>query len=602
MKASRLLWMTLLVIVAVSCAKEDDSWQDLMPQGDGPGGMVPGNGTGVNASIGELTSFTIAVDSTSLAETETIDTHDEDYIENNSFSQVVNVRYDGNTATVTGDTDGVTITTDGAHVTATATGKVNYVLSGSTSNGSLKLYGEKKLAITLNGVSITNPTGAAINNQCKKRAYIVLVEGTVNTLRDGSTYTMTDGEDMKATLFSEGKLLFSGKGRLRVYANCKAGITSDEYVLFRPGNNVYVRSTLGNGVKANDAILVRGGVINIEASAPGVKGLSSDALVQVDGGRTTVITTGDSEWDSDEKDLSSAAGIKADSACNINGGIINLMSTGKGGKGINCDDVLTINGGSLRVITTGARHTYGSTRTSPKGIKSDKLLAINGGNVMLRTTGGEGAEAIESKTQVLIAGGTVEAYAYDDVINGKKDVTIGGGKVFCYSSNNDGIDSNGTLNLQGGVVVSFGTTSPEDAFYTDNGTFTITGGTAIGIGGGTSSPSSSTSTQPVVMVGGSSLAAGTYVAVAGNSGNVLALLVPRAYTQYTLLVTSPGLTKGGTCSITTGATVTGGTEFDGLITGAAVTGGTTLFSGTLSSIVTSSGVTGGMGGGGQMGW
>ena len=594
--------MTLLVIVTVSCAKEDDTWQDLMPQGGGPSGMVPGNGTGVNASIGELTSFSIAVDSTALTETETIDPDDEDYIENNSFNQVVNIRYDGNTATVTGDTDGVTITTDGAHVAAIATGKVHYVLSGSTSNGSLKLYGEKKLAITLNGVSITNPTGAAINNQCRKRAYVVLPEGTFNVLRDGSTYTMTDGEDMKATLFSEGKLLFSGKGRLRVYANCKAGITSDDYVLFRPGNNVYVRSTLGNGVKANDAILLRGGVVNIETSAPGAKGLSSDALVQIDGGRTTVITSGDSEWDSDEQDLSSAAGIKADSACNINGGTISLMSTGKGGKGINCDDVLTINDGTLRVITTGARHTYGSTRTSPKGIKSDKQLAINGGSIRIRTTGGEGAEAIESKTQVVIAGGTVEAYAYDDVINGKKDVTISGGKVFCYSSNNDGVDSNGTLNLQGGVVVSFGTTSPEDAFDTDNGTFTITGGTAIGIGGGTSSPSSSTSTQPVVMVGGSSLAAGSYVAVSGNSGNVLALLVPRAYTQYTLLVTSPGLTKGGTCSITTGAAVTGGTEFDGLITGATVTGGITLFSGTLSSIVTSSGVTGGMGGGGPMGW
>ena len=588
--------MTLLVIVTVSCAKEDDTWQDLMPQGGGPGGMVPGGGAGTDASIGELTSFTIAVDSTALVESETIDSDDEDYIENNSFNQVVNIRYDGNTATVTGDTDGVTITTDGAHVAAIATGKVHYVLSGSTSNGSFKLYGEKKLAITLNGVTITNPIGAAINNQCKKRTYVALADGTVNTLRDGSTYTMTDGEDMKATLFSEGKLLFSGKGRLRVYASCKAGITSDDYVLFRPGNNIYIRSILGNGVKANDAIMVRGGVINIETSAPGTKGLSSDALVQIDGGRTTVITAGDSEWDSDEQDLSSAAGIKADSACVINGGTICLMSTGKGGKGINCDDVLTINDGTLRVITTGARHTYGSTRTSPKGIKSDKQLAINGGSIRIRTTGGEGAEAIESKTQVLITGGTVEAYAYDDVINGKKDVTISGGQVFCYASSNDGIDSNGTLNIKGGVVVSFGTTQPEDAFDTDNGTFTITGGTAIGIGGGTSTPSSSTCTQPVVLVGGNSLASGTYIAVAGNSGNVLALQVPRAYSQYTLLVTSPGLTKGGNCTVTTGATVSGGTNFDGLVTGATVDGGTTIYSGTLSSIVTSSGVSGGMGG------
>lgn len=602
MKASKILWIALLIVGAVSCATDDD-WQGMMP---GIPGNVAGEG-GANASIGELTSFTIAVDSTTMAEDETIDTNDEDYIENNSFAQIVYVKYNGDEVSVTGNTEGVTIVTDGAHVIATATAKVRYVLSGTTNDGSLKLYGEKKLAITLSGVTINNPNGAAINNQCKKRTYVTLADGTLNTLRDGSTYTMTDGEDMKATLFSEGKLLFDGKGKLRVYANCKAGITSDDYVLFRPGNNIYIRSTVGNGVKANDAILVRGGVINIEASAAGAKGLSSDALVQIDGGRTTVITTGDSEWDSEDKDLSSSAGIKADSACNINGGTICLMSTGKGGKGINCDDVLTINNGTLNVITTGTRHTYGNTRTSPKGIKSDKLLAINGGNLRIRTTGGEGAEAIESKTQVSIAGGTVEAYAYDDVINGKNDVTVSGGSVFCYSSNNDGVDSNGTLNIKGGLIVACGTTQPEDAFDTDNGTFTITAGTAIGIGGGSSTPSTSTSTQPVLLVGGNSISSGTYVAVAGNTGNnIMAFKVPRAYSQYTLLVTSPSLTKGGKCTITTGATVSGGTDFDGLVTGATVSGGTTIYSGTLSSIVTSSGVTGGMGGGmgggGPMGW
>ena len=59
---------------------------------------------------------------------------------------------------------------------------------------------------------------------------------------------------MKACFFSEGKMLFSGKGSLDVYANCKAGIRSDDYVLFRPGNNIYVKATAGNAIKGNDAL------------------------------------------------------------------------------------------------------------------------------------------------------------------------------------------------------------------------------------------------------------------------------------------------------------------------------------------------------------
>ncbi len=60
-----------------------------------------------------------------------------------------------------------------------------YELKGSTTNGFFKVYGAKKQAIVLNGVSITNPDGAALNNQNKKRTFIV-VKGT-NTLSDPSS-------------------------------------------------------------------------------------------------------------------------------------------------------------------------------------------------------------------------------------------------------------------------------------------------------------------------------------------------------------------------------------------------------------------------------
>jgi len=599
MKKLSFLMMAALALVALSCS-EDNGYEPVMPDGSGGGDMGGGSATtGVSASIGDLTSFTIDVDSTSLDESESVPADDEDYIENNTFDSEIAIHYSGSSATVTGSVSGVTVTTDGAHVTVLSTVKgVRYTLSGTTSDGSFKLYGEKKYSIRLNGVSITNSTGAAINSQCGKRGYIVLVDGTTNVLRDGTTYTVPDGEDMKATLFSEGELLFSGTGHLQVYANCKGGITSDDYILLRPGVNIYVRNTAGNGIKANDGITMLGGVVNVECSAAAAKGLKSESDITIDGGRLTAITTGTGEWDSDDNDVSGSAGIKCDSVLTINGGEVYCKSTGTGGKGISVDEAMLVNGGTVKVITTGTVYSYGRYSTSPKGIRCDKNITVSDGHIMVRTTGGENSEGIESKSQLAISGGQVEVYAYDDAINASSNITISGGSVFTYGINNDGIDSNGTLTLTGGTVVACGTTSPEEGFDCDQNTFTITGGTILGIGGTTSTPTSSVTTQPVAIVGGSGLSSGSYLAVAGNDGsNIFAFNVPRTYSSYTVLVSSPSLTKGGKCTLTTGATVSGGTSFDGLVTGATVSGGTTLASLTLSDIVTKYNFTNSQGGG-----
>ena len=601
MKTTRYLLMTLLAVLLLSCSEDYPYEPEFNDGGDTPAN--PSGSTGSTASLGELTSFTIDVDSTALSESETIDASDEDYIENNTFGNEILIHYDGNTATVSGEVTGVSVAVSGGHVTVVSTVKgVRYVLNGSTSDGSFKIYGENKYALRLNGVSITNPTGAAINSQCKKRGYIEIANGTWNTLQDGTTYDTPTDEDMKATLFSEGKLLFCGSGHLKVFANCKGGITSDDYILFRPGNNIYVKNTTGNGIKANDAILMRGGVINVECSGAAAKGMKSEGYIQIDGGRFTAITTGNGEWDSDVNDVNGSAGIKCDSVLTVNGGSIYVKSTGQGGKGISCDDVMRFNGGTVKVITTGTVYSYGRYSTSPKGIKGDSDIYFSGSNVMVRATGGENSEGVESKSKIYITDGQVEVYSYDDAINAKSHIAVSGGSTFAYATNNDGIDSNGTIAISGGTLVGCGTTTPEEGIDCDQNTFTITGGTVLGIGGTTSTPSSS-STQPVAIVGGSSLTSGTYIALAGNDGsNIFTFAVPRSYNSYTLLVSSPSLTKGGKCTLTTGATVSGGNSFDGLVTGASVSGGSTLASLTLSNIVTSYNFTNTQPGGGGRPW
>lgn len=318
----------------------------------------------------------IAFDYTALEEAaEEFASDDGDYVENRSFAGTLYIEYNGSSVNITGDTDLVGVVTDGAHVTVNASKKMEYVLSGSSDNGSLKIEDtETFMKVTLNGLNLTNPTGAAINDQSGKSFYIVLADGTENTLTDGSTYTMVTGEDMKGTIFSEGQIIFSGSGSLNVYAYGKNGIASDDYIVFRPGNVINVYSYASNGVKANDGVFIRGGVLNIEVSADGAKGINSETNLDVTGGRTTIITSGGIVVE--DADTKSCAGVKTDFWMLMEGGELNIKSTGEGGKGINCTTDITFNGGTLNVVTLGAKGD-----ASPKGIKADGLIEITGGYV-----------------------------------------------------------------------------------------------------------------------------------------------------------------------------------------------------------------------------
>ena len=119
------------------------------------------------------------------------------------------IAYNGNSVTVTGDDKGL-VTANGAHVTVNATSHADsllLVLSGNSDNGSLLVYRQKKFGIQLNGVTLNNTTGPAINNQCKKTLYLYANSGTANTLNDGTSYTditNAGGQTIsqKGTLFS----------------------------------------------------------------------------------------------------------------------------------------------------------------------------------------------------------------------------------------------------------------------------------------------------------------------------------------------------------------------------------------------------------------
>lgn len=225
----------------------------------------------------------------------------------------------------------------------------------------------------------------------------------------------------------------------------------------------------------------------------------------------TITTSGGGLWDSSKKKTKASACLGADGNMTISGVTLTLTSTGAGGKGISVDGNFTVNGGmttiktsgnavgassngTLTVITSSQQlDRYNSDyKSSPKGIKVDGAIIINDGIIKVGTTGA-GGEGIESKTSITFNGGQTIVSSSDDGINasyntttnGSGDLTVNDGYIYVISSGNDAMDSNGNMYIKGGFVYAAGTGSPEkslDANTEQGKKLYISGGTVIAIG------------------------------------------------------------------------------------------------------------------------
>lgn len=192
----------------------------------------------------------------------------------------------------------VKITKVGAHVTvrnekvengeAAGRPRVNYILRGSSTDGSLRVYSNKKFMVTLDGVSLTSATGAAINVQKsleKKRVFISLANGTVNHLCDATLYSDTvAGEDDKAALFSEGKMIFMGEGQLNVTGKHAHAIAADDRIHIHAGVHLNILSAVKDGLHA-EKVVMSGGELRILAEKDALQCDSLSDGLQMRGGR-----------------------------------------------------------------------------------------------------------------------------------------------------------------------------------------------------------------------------------------------------------------------------------------------------------------------------
>lgn len=521
-------------------------------------------------------------------------------------------------ATVQGDTYGY-VSVDGNKVKVDNTGGevLIYELTGTTDNGFFKVYGAKKQAILLNGVSITNPDGAAINNQCKKRTFVV-VQGT-NTLSDSASaaYTKENDEDQKAVFFSESQLIFSGKGLLTVQAlnaQGKAGISSDDYIRMMDSPTVKVNagSTAGNGLKGKDYVQLSNGTLVVSIAADMAKGISTDDYVLVEGGTHMVSSIGGVAYDDEDAEYTGTSCVKADNYFAMTGGTLILKNTGDGGKGIRAgsydfdetnhtlsDSYIT--GGTLDITVTGRE----VNDVSAKGVKigwvtkegtGDRAtvtgnagkLVISGGTITVNSSYGEG---LEVKGDLTFDGGETHVSSNsEDAINCQGDLTVNKGFVYAFSSGNDAMDSNGNTNLNGGYVMAICTKgAPEVAIdaNTEGGKklYINKGATLVAYGGLESGYSAS---QNVYSMSGK---AGAWNALHDGKSFIAAFKAPSNISS--VIVSAPSLSSGYQ-----GVSVSGEAKCGGVWAVDGITGGSSV---SLSNYTGGAGGPGGGPGGGRPG-
>lgn len=623
MKHIKFILTIASVLALVSCSTNEPVYPDGPPEwGNGPG--TPGNPSDNDGNIPDFDTQILPYQGQTAtdADKDIIGTDEDIYWEANKFNNKVNITYSGDKATVETYCNDIISHVDGSHVVIDMlTNSVNSVeinVSGKSDNGSLKIYGEKKTLLNLNGVELTSQTGPAINNQCKKRLFINLADGTVNQLTDAAKYyddscylngNTSNDEDRKGCLFSEGNLIFSGAGSLIVAGKQKHGIASDGYMYVRPGVTIAVTEAAKNAIhikgdKSDDiGVIIAGGLIYTLTESEAGKGIKTDYHVDIRGGQLDLNTKGEAIYDSDENDTSSAAGIKTDGNVIISGGIISIKSSGTGGKGINSDGNVNISGGETTIVTTGGKYVYNAALdldSSPKGVKADGNITIDDGSLNILVTGvSDGSEGLESKSELTVNGGNVYVYAYDDAINAAKSITINGGRIYAYAVNNDGIDSNGTMTFNGGVTISNGSNAPEEAFDCDRSNdLKVNGGTLIGISGSAISPSSS-SNQKTVIYNGIQFSKGQTIAILGDDGKpIITYDLPRTING-SLFFSSKDLQEGATYQVSSNGKLTEASDkWNGWQSGGNWSDGTTIGSFTVKGTVTTIGTSSGPGGGG----
>ncbi len=463
---------------------------------------------------------------------------------------------------------------DGGEIRITQKG--DYVLSG-TLNGRIviEVPENDKVRLILNGVTITSPEGPAIYEKQADKLIITLAPGTTNTLTDGPV--LIDADDtIGAALYAEDDLSINGSGTLIVNGTQKHGVQSKADLVIANGT-LAVQAVL-DGIRGRNSVLVLNGDLSVTAGGDGLTSTRTDAdgkgWIVLAGGRLTVRTgdgagavrtqaAGKGNWGGrggrgwDDWGTVTAAGddgasqkaVKAATDLTVLGGTYTFDCADDGLHGAN----VTVSGGTF------------SIQSGDDAMHADKDLTVNAGEIDIL----QAYEGLEGEN-VTVSGGRISIMASDDGVNasGGSDgsgfggfgrgggmtasgtagtLTISGG-ILSVTAGGDGLDSNGSILITGGVTGVWAATTTGEGAIDMNGTGTMTGGTLIVAStGGVMRDTAGLSGQSVMAFFASGNA-GETITLMDQNGTVLGTFTPGAAFD-TLMISSDRLTEGSPVTV-----------------------------------------------------
>ncbi len=466
--------------------------------------------------------------------------------------------------------DGIEIQGEGAQAIEsilTITEGGVYLLSGSLSNGQIVVNlpdsaSDRKVQLVFNGVDIACADGPAVWIQEAKKVFVTLAEGSRNSLKDGQNYADESDSAPTAALYSTCDLTINGSGALSVYGCHRHGIATKDSLVITGGTITVTAEE--NGLKGKDSVAVCGGEIYVEAGNEAVKSdqdnSSEKGWISINGGTLTLtaqdkglqalndiyITDGTLTVDADNDCLHSNDSMR------ISGGVLTLTSRSKG---MHADDYLTVDGGTIDVLSC------------TEGMEA-MVVTINDGDIRINASD-DGINATDGtgRDEGGMSRGFLSGLFGSGAAESTMQVVINGGYIY-IAAKGDGIDSNGSLTVNGGTVYVDGPTSGANGALDYGSTGTITGGTVVAVGSvGMAVNFSSAENQCSWMISaGYSLAAGSTITVTDSDGREILSYTPQKDYR-SVVVSCPELRQGGTYTISVDGTELATAVMTDLITG-----------------------------------
>lgn len=320
---------------------------------------------------------------------------------------------------ITFENDKATIEGEGASFVdnqLTITQEGNFVISGTLLEGQIVISASENsdVHVILNGVSITNSTGPAIDAQTGDKLILTLAPNTTNKLIDGSNYVLeADADEPNATLYSKIDLTINGTGTLDVVGNYDAGIRTKDDLKIISGNIIV--DAKGDAIKGKDSISIKEG--------------------------TFIVTAGEDAFQSNNDEDAAKGWIL------ISNGTFEITAEDDA---ITAQTNLTINGGKINILS------------SYEGLEA-QTITVNGGDISINSSDdGINAASDSRSNQFIQTGGTIYLNAEGDGLDSNGSFTITGGSLIIdgpVMSMNGALDYDETGILSGGTLIAAGSSS-----------------------------------------------------------------------------------------------------------------------------------------------